>query len=181
MYQFGHVSLGCKYSDIEIPDELNELQKKLSVYIDNHDVTFVTNRNFMYNIVREIKYYIDSGLIDDEDIRLIKADLKSFIYKFFSFSSTSFANDRIYEVYISSFNIENGISHIAYDDKVLSIIWTYADSGMYTSDPALCRLQKEWLDSLKKFSISISGSNQKMQAELYNQFLNQLEMLIPGE
>ncbi len=180
-YLFVHTSLNYKYSDVQIPEELEILRQQSLEYTAKHNVTFITDRNFMYNTIREIKYYIDRGLIEGEDILLIKNDLKNFIDYYFSFSDDSFGNNTTYDVYISSLNIESSTSHITYDNNVLSTTWTYDDSGMYTVDPDLCKLQKHWLDSLKKYSTLISGSNQKMQAELYNLFLSQLEILTTSE
>jgi hypothetical protein len=181
IYQFMDTSLNFKYSDVQIPEELDKLRQQTIEYNAKQNVTFITDKNFMFNTVREIKYYIDRGLIDDEDILLIKNDLTNFIDYYFSFSDNSFGSETIYDVYISSLNIESSISHAVYGDTILSTIWTYGDSGIYTLDPELCKLQKHWLDSLKKYSILISGSNEKMQAELYNLFLSQLEMLTTKE
>ena len=178
LHQFGHTSLNFKYSNVQITDKLNELRQKLANYYETQNITFITDSNIIYNTIKEIRYYIDRGLIDGEDIQSIKKDLKDFIDRFFIFPSDKLHGQHTqYEVYISSLNIENNTSYIVYDDKIWTYYWVYSDIGIYTSDSELCMLQKDWLDSLKKYSILISNSNQKMQAELYNQFLAQLETL----
>ncbi|MDR3059907.1 MAG: hypothetical protein LBU84_17440 [Prevotella sp.] len=178
LHQFGHTSLNYKFSDVLVPDELNELRKKVISHPGTLNMHFITDRNILYNTIKEIKYYIDRGLIDKKGIKLIKNDLRMFIETFFSFSVDNVSEEELKsEVYISSLNIEGNTSYIVYDNKVLSYCWTYSDTGIYTSDTGFCALQKDWLDSLKKYTILISNSNQKMQAELYNLFINQLETL----
>lgn len=178
MHQFGQMPLNYKFSDIQIPDKLNELRQTSLNYSYSQNITFITDQNIIYNTIKEIKYYIDRKLIDSDDIRLIKEDMKALIENFFTFSSdNTIDKKRQYEVYISSLNIENNSSYMIYDNKILSYFLTYSDTGIYTSDPEACMLQKDWLDSLKKYSILISNSNEKMQAELYNKFLTQLEAL----
>lgn len=178
LHQFGYTSLNFKFSDVLVPDELNDLRRKVISHPGTLNMHFITDRNILYNTIKEIKYYIDRGLIDKEGIQLIKNDLRMFIETFFSFSVDNVSEEELKsEVYISSLNIEGNTSYIVYDNKVLSYCWTYSDTGIYTSDTVFCALQKDWLDSLKKYTILISNSNQKMQAELYNLFINQLETL----
>ncbi|MDU1892768.1 MAG: helix-turn-helix domain-containing protein [Dysgonomonas sp.] len=178
LHQFGHASLNFKFSDVQIPEKLEEVRHKIKDYSEVQKVTFITDSNIIYNTIKEIKYYIDRGLIEREDVLLIKNDLQNYIEKFFTFSMENvFGKNTQYEVYISSLDIENNTSYTVCDNKISTYYWVYSDIGIYTSDSELCMLQKDWLDSLKKYSILISNSNQKMQAELYNKFLNQLETL----
>lgn len=178
LHQTGNTSLNYKFSDIQIPEELNDLRKKIIRYTETQRICFITDRNILHNTIKEIRYYIDRKLIDKENVTLIKDDLKAFIEKYYTFSADNILEpEGKYEVYLSSLNIENNTSYIVYDDKKLSYFWTYSDSGVYTSDTEICMLQKNWIDSLKKYSILISNSNQKMQAELYSLFSDQLETL----
>lgn len=178
LHQFGNMPLNFKFSDVHIPEELNKLRQNTFDYSGVQSVTFITDSNIIHNTVKEIKYYIERGLIDDEDILAIKSDLRSFIEKFFIFPLDTMRDKSMqYEVYVSSLNIENSSFYIVCDNKIWTYYWVYSDIGMHTSDAEFCMLQKNWLDSLKKYSILVSNSNQKMQAELYNQFLEQLEAL----
>lgn len=177
MHQYGNTPLNYYYSDVSIPSELNELRQNNSNYSDIQNIVFILDKNIFYNTVQEIKYYTDRGLINKNDVQLIKEDLMDFLEKFYLFSLNNTDGSTRCEVYLSSLNIENNIAYVAYDDTLSSYYWMHSDNYVYSFNPELCLLQKDWLDSLKKYSILISQSNQKMQAELYNDILKHLEML----
>lgn len=178
LHQFGETPLNYYFSDVSIPDELNELRIKGANYSNIQDVTIISDRNMFYNTIQEIKYYSDRDLITPDEIRLIKQDIMSFVEGFYQFSLNGISgNGARYEVYLSSLNIENNTSYVVCDDKVSCSYWIHSDNNVYSFDPELCMLQKDWLDSLKKYSVLISHSNQKMQAELLSDILKQLELL----
>lgn len=178
LHMFGGASFSNPYSDLKIPEELDDVRQKAISYSGVQNAILISDRNLLYNTIQEIKYYSDSGLINKDDLQLIKGDLRDFVEGFYLFSVRgTYGHDAKYEVYLSSLNIENNISCIICDGKLSSYYWAHSDSCLYTSDPAFSALQKERLDSLKKYSTLVTGSNEKMQAELYNLFLEQLETL----
>lgn len=177
LHQFGNNPLNYKLSDVQIPKELEELRKKTVQYSAIENLAFITDQNIVYNTVKDIKYFIDRHLIEQNEIALLKEELNTFIRGFQTLSETGIYGEGNHEVYLSSLNIEENTSYVVCDDKIYIELWPYSDTSIFTSDPQLCMLHKDWMDSLKKFSILVSNSNQKMQAELYELFTSQLEML----
>lgn len=178
LHRFKSMPLNFSLSDLVIPDELKILREKVIDYSGDLNVTLITDKNIFRNTIQEVKYYKDRGLINNEEIQLIKDELKDFIEGFYLFSSKkTFGDNARSEAYLCSLNIENNTSYVVFDNKISSYYWTYSDCCIHTSDPHLCALEKDWMDSLKKYSTLISNSNQKMQAELYNQLLEQLDIL----
>ncbi|SBW02813.1 helix-turn-helix domain-containing protein [uncultured Dysgonomonas sp.] len=178
LHQFGNTPLNFYFSDLNITEEITNLKNRAISYSTAPNIVLITDRNFLNNTIKEIKYYQERGLISYDETLVLKSELKTFVESFFRFSPYGISQRKNqYEIYLSSLNVENNTSYISYDNKFLSYYWMHSNSCVYTSDPKLCELQKDWLESLKKYSILISHSNQKMQAELYNEHLAQLEKL----
>jgi len=176
-HQFEHTPLNYKFSEVQIPEELEELRKRALKNTNIQSLTFITDRNILYNTIKEIKYYMDRHLIEQDEIKLLKKELGVFIKGFYTPSKEEPFRENGLDIYMSPMNIDENTSYVVCDDKVYVELWTYSDTGIYTSDPELCVLQKDWMDSLKNYSILISNSNQKMQAELNDLFTSQLEIL----
>jgi len=176
-HQFEHTPLNYKFSEVQIPDELEELRKKSLNNTNIQNLTFITDRNILYNTIKEIKYYMDRHLIEQDEIKLLKDELDVFVKGFYTPSKDEPFRENGLDIYMSSLNIDENTSYVVCDDKVYVELWTYSDTGIYTTNPELCMLQKDWMDSLKNYSILISNSNQKMQAELNDLFTSQLEVL----
>lgn len=56
LHQFGHTSLNYKFSDVLVPNELNDLRRKVISHPGTLNMHFITDRNMLYNSIKEIKY-----------------------------------------------------------------------------------------------------------------------------
>lgn len=170
IHQFDKVPLNYYFSDLELTSELSELAEKGAYYQRRLDKTMVVDENILRNTIGEIKYYQDRGLIRDDEVALIKDDLVLLVERLEPVLSTG---KSIYgtnwEIYLCSINVCSNVSCLNFDDQVSSSFWIHSDAAISTSDRQVYKLQKEWIDSLKKYSALITRSNQKMQAEFLNQ------------
>lgn len=178
LYELGELSHDHSFSDFIMPDKLKALSAECLNHCSSMNIVFICDKNIIYNTVTEIKHFVDSGLIDSKNLRHIKDDLKALIEIIYDSSLYGILGSGAqYDVYYSSLNIENNMSYMTYDNHALSYTWIQPERYIYTTDPKLCDLQKNWLESLKKYSVLISQSNYKMQTNLYNKAIEQIENL----
>lgn len=178
IHQFDKLLLNYYYSDLEMPDDIVLLGQKASYYQQRLDKTIILDENIHYNTIQEIKYYKERGLINDAEIELIKGDLIESLEGLHHILSTG-ENDvgTKWEIYLSPINICSNSSCLRYDDTISTSFWIHSDSPIVTSDRQVYRMQREWVESLKKYSTLITKSNQKMQAEFLNRQYEYVEEL----
>ncbi|MDU1892767.1 MAG: hypothetical protein E6767_18965 [Dysgonomonas sp.] len=170
IHQFDKVPLNYYYSDLEVSDELANLAQRASYYQKRLDKTIVLDENILYNTIQEVKYYQERELIKEEEVALIKSDLVLLLERLETVLDTGVSMyGTKWEIYLCSINVCSNATCLDYDGKVSSSFWIHSDAAISTSDRQVYKLQKEWIESLKKYSALITQSNQKMQAEFLNQ------------
>ncbi|MFV0538339.1 MAG: hypothetical protein ACK5M3_13365 [Dysgonomonas sp.] len=79
-------------------------------------------------------------------------------------------NGQKFLIYISTLNIEVNYTYFHSDNKENIKFWTYAEVPMVIQDPHISLIQKERLDSIKKYSALITQSNEvQRSAYIYKQ------------
>lgn len=170
---------GCALADVLIPDELTSLINQCIRYRKKLNITLIYDRNFVFNTLNEINFYVDRGVIDPYEVKTMKDELKELMEYIYNYSTYGTLKNNIhYDIYFSSIDIENNVSYVTYANHTTSYIWTQPEYCIYTCNPFFCEIQKNWLESLKRFSTLISASNSQMQTKLYTRAVNQIDTLL---
>ncbi len=176
LHQYDNVPLNYYFKDVKFSEETIDLIQESSYYQRRLSKTIILDENIMYNMIQEIKYFRDRGLISSEEVILLKMEINTFLEKLELVLSTGESSvGTEWKVYLSSVRISFNISCHNYDDKVSSSYWMHSDAPFTTLDRQVYLLQKEWMTSLKQYSTLITQSNQKMQADFLNQQYKYLE------
>lgn len=179
IHQFEKVSLNYYYSDLEVPQEIIRLAQQASFYDQQLDKIIILDENIHSTIVQDVNYYRDRGLINDDELKLIKEDLSELFQRLRVILRTGYTTaDARWEVYLSSINIASNTIYMQYDDEELVSFLIHSDDAIHTSDSKVCQLQREWIETVKKFSTLISNSNEKVQTEFINLQYKCLDELI---
>jgi hypothetical protein len=178
MHQFDNVPLNYYFKEVEFTENILNLIQQASYYQQRLEKTVIIDENIVYNAIQEVKYFQDRGLINNEEIALLKQDFYTLLERFEQILNTGENSvGTKWEVYLSSVTISVNTSCLNYDERVSSSYWMHSDATFSTSDRQVYLLQKEWMASLKKYSTLITQSNQKMQADFLNQQYKYLEEL----
>jgi len=151
-----------KFSDITLTLRNKESMKKyLYNYKRVNNIEIIIDSNTLLALLKEITYFYKRKLVTDDELAILQSELfelVDYMEKIMSDGKNDVGSQTA--CYLSIFNIEANYSYMQYDDKKLVKFWAYAEIPMIISDPKICSLQKEWLDSLKKYSTLITGSNE---------------------
>lgn len=126
-----------------------------------NNIELIVDNNALLSMIKEITYFYKRKLIFDSELLSLQEELRElvdYIEKIMSQGKNDVGSQ--VSCYLSTFNIETNYSYIQYDEKMLVKFWAYAEIPMIISDPRICLIQKDWLDSLKKYSTLITGSNE---------------------
>lgn len=177
-HQLDTVPLNYYFKDLQIPKDILDLIETASCYKHKLKQITVFDENILYNIMRGIKYYKDSGLMTDEDIYGIKTDIKNLLdYLQALLQSGMDEAGALSEIYLSSVNISSNFTYVDCDGEESVLFYVHSDDCIYTRDKELCALQKQWLDSIKRYSVLLTQSNQKMQIDFVNRQYKYLQEL----
>ncbi|WP_029905616.1 hypothetical protein [Prevotella sp. 10(H)] len=183
MHQMDVAFLKASYSDMIFPKEIMELSHNISEKMKPlRNSIFIIDKCIFFNIINEIQYYYRRGLLSEDDLLVISKDMERVVYKteqnILNGTNESGA-PRTY--YLSSLNIDCNSIYLEYGDNVRSFFYTYGIRPLGTSSKKVCAYHKKWLNSLKKYSVLISASNEEEQMRFFDKQKEYLNMLANGD
>lgn len=157
------------YSDITISPELESLRKQLD--IDGRNIrhnTFILDHNVFLSPIKEIHYFYKMRFVTSNELIELKEDFHNMLDFVEKMVRTGESNPGTeYFFYLSDFNIDSNSSYNVWSDKVTSSFNFNFFNRIVISNPEICEIHKEWLDSLKKYSTLITQSNEIVQAAYF--------------
>jgi hypothetical protein len=170
IHQSFKIPVNQPFSDIVISSDIMKLREKFiskSKICDNK--TFICNRNIFLTLVREIQYYHCRNLISNEDVMRLKKELLELLNNMKSVIQRGMDETGcFYNLYFSLLDIEINTTYASFDGNVSSQYWIYSVNSITIKNYEICTLHKKWLESLKKSSVLITQSNEKLQLEFIN-------------
>lgn len=181
MHQLHGVSPTLSYSETIIPPEILSLKNEFQLLVKRMKqakLIYIFDQYVFLNTIREIRYYYKRGLISDEELHLIKKDFHGIIDLFENLVQKGI-NDTgsSFHFYLSILNIESNSSYIHYDDESEVFFSLYTVSPMRMNNQETCFMQKQWLDSLKKYSTLITQCNEFLQVKYFSKQREYLESI----
>lgn len=164
-----------KSSNLQFSEVTFDLNNKILMkqYINNYrkinNIELIIDDNTLLSMIKEITYFYKRKLITESDLSLLQAELFELI-NYLDKVMAEGKNDigtRI-TCYLSTFNIETNYSYLQYNNQKTVKFWAYAEIPMIITDPKICDIQKEWLDSLKKYSTLITASNEIQRVRYFD-------------
>jgi len=172
LHQAKDLPFNYNLSNLILPDDVKELQKKIAM--NHHKVdntTFFVDSDSLKNTILEIRYYYDRGHINDEELSLLKADMAQMIdLSEITARKGYHDSDHKFDYYISEIPIPVNSILIWYDDNTELFIWPYTINPLFNKNSdEVKNIHLEWIASMKKRSASISQSNEALQERHYRQ------------
>jgi hypothetical protein len=167
MHQTHNVPLDFYLSDISVPAEVNELHNNLYYnFLKMDELTLILDRNVFASIINEILYYYKRGLIKRDELLLIKDELLQIVdrLEILAEKGTNDAGTKI-NLFVSSFSIDSCYGYFEYNEDSCVQIWTYIMPPITINKPEICAIQKNRIESFRKFSILITQCNEIQRAE----------------
>jgi len=178
IHQYEKVPLNYYLADINVPENVKNICRKTLYYAKHINTVIIFEPAIFYNLFQEIKYFYQRKLISAEEMKLLKEELKDLL-QYMEEIVQNGVNDTGVDVhmYVSSLHIGNNSMYIERGKQAFTFMGIHSGSSIYTKDKQICLMHKAWIDSLKKYSTLISNSNERMQADFFNQQYSYLEEL----
>ncbi|MDR1501902.1 MAG: hypothetical protein LBT43_05545, partial [Prevotella sp.] len=167
-HQVATKTFNMKFSDIDLSLENKQMMRD---YINNHRkikrIELIIDDNTLLSMIKEITYFYKRKLITDTDIAILQTeliDLVSFVEKFMMEGKNDLGAENI--CYLSKLDIETNYSYLQFNDQKIVELCIYKEIPAIISDSKVCDIMRKRLESLKKYSTLITGSNE-LQRTLY--------------
>ena len=171
IYQHSQQNNTQCYEQLELPDKLLDRQREFV-----SETQFVRNTYYILDsmvfqyLTNDIRYFIDSHLITDENVRNLREELLELVDELEHIATVgAFETGREVQFYVSNINFEATYSYLETDTIQLSLIRIYSINSITTQDSEMFRGLKEWIQSLKKFSTLISESGEMQRIQFFKQ------------
>ncbi len=158
------------FSKIIFPESLVALQKESKFTVNNiKNYHLIIDDNLFSSVIKDIAFFYKRNLVTQRELQLLKEELLQLLERLIKIT-TSGVNENGHEVsiFLSSINIESMYGYLEGEGTEFSRIDVYDIDGITTQNPNVVQKQKQWIDSLKKFSIMISQSGEIERINFFN-------------
>lgn len=159
MHQMDISFSSTSFSEMKMPDEVWTLHQDMLKEADYlEDFCYVLDRNIFSTFVNDINHFIQLGFISTEDRLLLKNELLDLLSMFERVvKEGGISPQNKVSVYISSIDFDSSYSYFETEDMSVSSMRVYAVNTLTTQDKNFFDTQKKWIESLKRYSVLISG------------------------
>jgi len=170
-YHTQNVPSDFYFKDFVVPTEIKEIYKN---YLDSNikldcEITILADNNLFLSMIKDINYYVNRGLITDEEQALFQQELLQATDFMENIAKTGVNKGGVnVNVYISAVDLEPSYVHIEYDNKSCVHYWTASAEILGSYDIEMCRRQKEWIQSLKRYTTLITECNARQRIEYFD-------------
>lgn len=169
MFQNEQLGTAASLGDIPVPRTLIELQDQLSDTIRQVARTsFIWDGNIFRSFVDEVRYFRGLGVISAEDVEKIREELHRVLDDAEGFCiQGAFPNGNKLDIYLSNLFFGSTYSYAWKEGFESSLFRVYSVNFMDSQHPRICRMQRDWIRSLKRHSTLISQSGEMQRIAFF--------------
>ncbi len=167
MYQHEKVNGVRYFSEMETTDKLRRIRHEyVQLCKEVPSSNFIWDSMMIISLINDIKYFASINLVKPEEVQLLKEELLLLINSLEDVAAKgAHDNGNGVRIYVSNINFEASYGYIEAENFKFSTIRVYSINMIYTADKKVFENHKNWIQSLKKYSmlISVSGEMQRIQ------------------
>lgn len=178
IHQTHNLPIDSKFSEIILPPKVIEVHKEYAEIAKRIDqMTVIFDSYAVLAIINTIKFYYRRNLITKAELLEMKKELLAMAYRFEEIARSgknSYNMDTF--LYLSDLNIESNIMLFEFEDKVSTHVLSSGKFPLVSSNVKIYDEQKMWIDSLLKFSVLVTRSNELVRAEFATKQIDLIEV-----
>jgi len=165
------IPMDSPFSDMDFSIPLIEMKNKLTgMFADVGNFVIIMDRNILLSMIRYIQYFYRRKLVTDVEMELMKNELLDIVQKLEVLMQKGFTDARNrYDFYLSPLEIESNTAYSYYDGAEESNFWIYPVGPLRISNVHICAMHQEWINSIKRYSVLITDSNEILMSEFIGQ------------
>ena len=182
LHQNQKIGTNDKFSEFVLSEKI--LKTHETFYQDTKripNVTIIMDNNIFWSAAKDIEYFLKRGLLSEDDVKALQAELHEIVdmLEVISTEGVCESGAKI-SIYVSAVDLEASYLHFEYGDRHFAQVRIFSISAIDSDNEGLCKIQKEWIESLKKYSVLISQSGEIQRFDYLNRqrsYINRLPNL----
>ena len=164
-FKWGYYHIGpekfSEYSSWSIPKEILDLNPKITDVCNKWTkVLYLWDISTIWNLVKDIKYFKSTYILDQKNAELIKKDLHEMLYNIEN-AANQINNSILHrpksELYVSSVNLGANHSYFISPNRGYCASHSHFVGLNYSDNYDMCLKVQKWINSMKKICTLISG------------------------
>lgn len=181
-YQTNQKTLSSTFSAVTIPDDIIAKQKTLVQRISQlPSITLTISQHIFSILVKMIQYYLKLNLLTKKEVLAMRDELFELLLKMkrLAIYNGIQHNEKLL-IYVANIDFDSNYTYVKGKDFERSFIELHFINTISTSDVQICKIQKEWLDFLKK-NATLTGMNENAEQiaffEKQQKLINSLSLI----
>ena len=170
MYQNQKIDATDRYAHFTLPEKVLNAHRVFCQDIQSvQSVTLIMDNNVFWSVAREIEYFFRRGLLSIEDVQILKGELLHLVDKIERMATHGKSEwGAKVDIYVSAVDLETSCLHYEYGSDQFAQVKIFSISAIDSFNMGLCKIQKAWIESLKRYSVFISESGEMQRFEYMN-------------
>jgi len=170
LYQNQKIKPNDKYTDFLLPKKVLEAHQAFHRAVQTiSTITLIMDNNVFWSVTKDIEYFWKRNLLSDDDLIVLKKELHRMVDILEKMASEEMCGNGVeVEMFISAVDLEASYLHFEYGENQFSQVRIFSISAIDSFDPGIGRIQKQWMESQKRYSVLISGSGEMQRFEYMN-------------
>ncbi|MBD8346669.1 MULTISPECIES: hypothetical protein [unclassified Dysgonomonas] len=170
LYQLEVIPTIGSYEEMVVPQKISDIEKRFVAeqrYIAY--TTFIMDQNVFKSFIGDVNYFYKLNLLSNMDVQLIQNELFELISDLETIAATGMQKTGTkVNLYVSNIDLESSYLHFESDHCENSFMRVFSINIIGSQNPTICNIQKEWIESLKRYSTLISVSCEIQRTEYFN-------------
>lgn len=169
-----------KFAEVLISPSLEKRRKKLvNVLIAKNEQIFIFDRRIFISLGEQIRYFHDINLVTHEETLLLKHDLMGMINSMEILASQGrTANDKYVWIFKSNIDLNSNYTYVKGNGYEFAYSQLYQLNAVTSTDSRVCKMQRNWIESLQRYSTLISINGEKERNTFFEQQRDTINKLI---
>ncbi len=171
LYQFETPGGNISYDSIRISEKKFLLNQEFIQAVTHVQYTyFIWDKLVIFNLVNDILYFHAIHLINEKDLNWLEEEVHNLINHMEDLCIRGeFENGHKIDMYISNLTFETTYTYFETSDFLLTLIKTFTLNETVSFDDTVFQKMKLWMQTLKRTSTVISGSNEIGRIQFFEQ------------
>lgn len=180
MYLTQKSSRAFTFGQMTLPADLLDLEKQfIESSLKIPRTLFLLDRNIFLDLVNDINYFFNEGLVSKEELLDLKTELLKMTVYIEELAKTGiYQTGNEINIYLANVNIGSSYAHIEYEETEYAVNILYFLEIVVYQNSKICQKQKNWIDLLKRFSTHITQTGEKERFEFFTKQREMIENLL---
>lgn len=160
-----------RYANVTTPPKLEETQKAFvasNKYINR--TLMILDRNIFAAMIVDIEYFYHLQMLTVEDITLLQDELFDMLDMWEKIAiAGQFNTGKEVEIYLANVDIEASYSLFEYEKGGYAYLRLYGVSGVESQSQQMRDIQRDWIESLRRYSTLISQSGEVIRHQFFKE------------